>query len=74
MLPSLRERVLERLGFSSAPPINLEGLRALYRAWCRHTTFDNLRKMTALRAAPPDAVVHCEECGTVLVRTPQSGL
>ena len=25
------------------------------RAWCRHTTFDNLRKMIALRAAPPDA-------------------
>jgi uncharacterized protein len=30
--------------------------------------------IAALRAAPPDAVVHCEECGTVLVRTPQSGL
>ena len=28
----------------------------------------------ALRAAPPDEVVHCEECGTVLVRTPESGL
>ena len=31
MLPSLQERVLERLGFSSAPPIDLEGLRALSR-------------------------------------------
>jgi predicted nucleic acid-binding Zn-ribbon protein len=30
--------------------------------------------IAALRAAPPDEVVHCEECGTVLVRTPQSGL
>jgi uncharacterized protein len=30
--------------------------------------------IAALRAAPPDVVVHCEECGTVLVRTPQSGL
>jgi uncharacterized protein len=30
--------------------------------------------LSALRAAPPDDVVHCEECGTVLVRTPQSGL
>jgi predicted nucleic acid-binding Zn-ribbon protein len=28
----------------------------------------------ALRSAPADEVVHCEECGTVLVRTPQSGL
>ncbi len=30
--------------------------------------------LAALRAAPPDEVVHCEECGTVLVRTPESGL
>lgn len=30
--------------------------------------------LSALRAAPPDEVVHCEECGTVLVRTAQSGL
>ena len=30
--------------------------------------------IAALRSAPPDEVVHCEECGTVLVRTPQSGL
>jgi uncharacterized protein len=30
--------------------------------------------MAALRSAPPDEVAHCEECGTVLVRTPESGL
>ena len=30
--------------------------------------------IAALRSAPPDEVVHCEECGTVLVRTPQSGI
>ena len=30
--------------------------------------------LAALRAAPADEVVHCEECGTVLVRTPESGL
>lgn len=30
--------------------------------------------LAALRSAPADEVVHCEECGTVLVRTPQSGL
>jgi uncharacterized protein len=30
--------------------------------------------LSALRAAPPDDVVHCEECGVVLVRTPESGL
>lgn len=27
-----------------------------------------------LRAAPADAIVHCEECGVILVRTPESGL
>ena len=26
------------------------------------------------RAAPADEVVHCEECGVILVRTPESGL
>jgi uncharacterized protein len=30
--------------------------------------------IAALRAAPPDEVAHCEECGTVLVRTVESGL
>jgi len=30
--------------------------------------------IAALKAAPADDVVHCEECGTVLVRTSQSGL
>jgi len=30
--------------------------------------------LSALRKAPPDEVVHCEECGVVLVRTPESGL
>jgi len=30
--------------------------------------------MAALRAAPADEVAHCEECGTVLVRTAESGL
>ena len=30
--------------------------------------------LSALRAAPPDEVVHCEECGVILVRTTESGL
>ncbi len=30
--------------------------------------------LSTLRSAPPDEVVHCEECGTVLVRTAESGL
>jgi predicted nucleic acid-binding Zn-ribbon protein len=30
--------------------------------------------LAELRAAPPDEVVYCEECGVILVRTPESGL
>jgi N-hydroxyarylamine O-acetyltransferase len=45
----LRDRVLERLGFAAPPAPDLEGLRALYRAWCCHIPFDNLRKLIALR-------------------------
>lgn len=47
----LRDRVLERFGFSSPPPINLEGLGALYHAWCMNIPFDNVRKMIALHSA-----------------------
>ena len=30
--------------------------------------------MSELRSAPSDEIVHCEECGVILVRTPESGL
>jgi predicted nucleic acid-binding Zn-ribbon protein len=30
--------------------------------------------ISELRAAPADEVVYCEECGTILVRSPESGL
>jgi Zn-ribbon protein, possibly nucleic acid-binding len=30
--------------------------------------------LSDLRGAPADAIVHCEECGVILVRTPESGL
>lgn len=30
--------------------------------------------VSELRAAAPDQIVHCEECGVILVRTPESGL
>jgi len=46
----LRDRVLERLGFSHFPTPNLECLEALYCAWCARIPFDNVRKMIALRA------------------------
>lgn len=30
--------------------------------------------LSELRGAAPDEIVHCEECGVILVRTPESGL
>ena len=30
--------------------------------------------LSELRAAPADEIVHCAECGVILVRTPESGL
>lgn len=47
---SLRDRILDRLGFARAPSRDLDGLRALYAAWCASVPFDNVRKMIALRA------------------------
>jgi arylamine N-acetyltransferase len=45
----LARRALERLGFAALPPLDLDGLSAVYRAWCVHVPFDNTRKMIALR-------------------------
>jgi N-hydroxyarylamine O-acetyltransferase len=44
----LLERVLERLGFSQAPVIELAGLEQIYAAWCRSVPFDNVRKLIHL--------------------------
>ena len=46
----LRDRVLARLGFTALPSADLDGLHAIYRAWCMAVPFDNVRKMIALRA------------------------
>lgn len=46
----LRERVRKRLGLDSALSPDLEGLRALYAAWCSHVPFDNVRKLIAVRS------------------------
>jgi arylamine N-acetyltransferase len=46
----LRPRVLAPLGLDPAPPADLDGLRAVYGAWCAHVPFDNVRKMIALRS------------------------
>jgi N-hydroxyarylamine O-acetyltransferase len=46
--PQTREAVLQRLGFSAAPPTDIAGLTALYRSWCRSVPFDNTLKLIAL--------------------------
>lgn len=40
--------VLDRLGLD-APAVDVDGLRAVYRAWCEHVPFDNLQKLVGLR-------------------------
>ena len=46
---AIRDRVVERLGFQAAPAPDVDGLHALYAAWCARVPFDNVRKMIALR-------------------------
>ncbi len=46
----LFENVLLKLGFSQRPAPTLEGLCALYSAWCRQVPFDNVRKLIHVRA------------------------
>ena len=46
----LQRLVLRRLGLESQPTVDLKGLQAVYRAWCTHIPFDNVRKMIALRS------------------------
>lgn len=42
------DEIVERLGFAQRPGTDLDGLSALYDAWCRKVPFDNLRKLVAL--------------------------
>lgn len=48
LAPGLVDRVLAKLGLSSEPGIDVEGLSRLYLAWCRAVPFDNVRKRIAL--------------------------
>ena len=64
---TLRDRVLARLALDRAAVApDLDGLRAVYGAWCAHVPFDNVRKMIALRTA---ADTH----GTPVPATPLPG-
>src|SRR3954471_6964180 len=50
--PELRDQILARFGLPRTPPADLEGLRAVYDAWCLSVPFDNLAKLIALRTTP----------------------
>ena len=51
------------------------GAALLLARRCQACRLDLDRTAVAeLRAAAPDQIVHCEECGVILVRTPESGL
>jgi N-hydroxyarylamine O-acetyltransferase len=50
--PQLRARLLERLGLSAVPSLDIDGLTATYGAWCRSVPFSNLTKLIALRSQP----------------------
>jgi N-hydroxyarylamine O-acetyltransferase len=45
----LIERVLQKLELSRRPEPSLQGLKAIYSAWCRRVPFDNIRKMIHVR-------------------------
>ena len=47
--PELAAEVLDRLELDP-PEVDVDGLRAAYRAWCEHVPFDNLQKLVGLRA------------------------
>jgi predicted nucleic acid-binding Zn-ribbon protein len=51
------------------------GAAALLQRRCQACRLELDRTALAeLRSAPSDEVVYCEECGVILVRTPESGL
>jgi predicted nucleic acid-binding Zn-ribbon protein len=51
------------------------GAAALHRGRCEGCHLQlNKTDLVVLRDAPPDAVLRCEECRRILVRTPESGL
>ena len=55
LTPDLRDRVLDRLGLSTTPAADIEGLRAVYGAWCESVNFDNIAKLIALRTAAAES-------------------
>ena len=52
LAPALLERVLSKLGLSEPPSPTLEGLRTLYRAWCRKVPSARLQTGSPEALAP----------------------
>jgi len=51
------------------------GAARLYQRRCEGCRLElNATELGRIRAAPDDSVIRCEECGRILVRTPDSGL
>lgn len=51
------------------------GAARLYQRRCEGCHIElNITELNGVRAAAPDAVVRCENCRRILVRTPESGL
>ncbi len=47
--PALRDRVLARIGITTPIATDYDGLARVFKAWCDHIPFDNVRKLIALR-------------------------
>lgn len=47
---NLRTRVLKRLGFSGSINTDVNSLQSIYTSWCLNVSFDNIRKMIALKS------------------------
>jgi N-hydroxyarylamine O-acetyltransferase len=52
----LLARVTQRLGIPDGVSADVEGLRAVYAAWCSNIPFDNMRKMISLRSGAETAL------------------
>jgi N-hydroxyarylamine O-acetyltransferase len=52
----LLERILERLGLTTLPRPDHDGLSSIYAAWCTSVPFDNIAKLIALRSGSASAL------------------
>ncbi len=71
LLPGPLVTLYDKIGGTHAG-IGAAELRARRCTGCRLEL--NSADLRAFAAAPPDEVLRCEECGRILVRTPESGL